>query len=84
MRFELVTNRPIEPALLKAIEGLAAQSALKGDAKAQAKQVADACKLTGKDLAIAVDLGTGGTHTATVWTCDLSKMYVQINAEYRT
>lgn len=51
LRFELVTNRPIEPALLKAIEGLATQSALKDDAKAQAKQVADACKLTGKDLA---------------------------------
>lgn len=51
LRFELVTNRPIEPALLEAIEGLAAQSPLKGDAKTQAKQVADACKLTGKDLA---------------------------------
>lgn len=51
LRFELVTNRPIEPALLRAIEGLAAQSPLKGDANAQAKQVADACKLTGKDLA---------------------------------
>ncbi len=43
-----------------------------------------AAYLQGTDLAIEVDLGTGGTHTATVWTCDLSKMYVQINAEYRT
>ncbi|MBD8524435.1 NACHT domain-containing protein [Pseudomarimonas arenosa] len=51
LRFELVTNRPIEPALLEAIEGLAAQGPLKSDAKTQAKQVADACKLTGKDLA---------------------------------
>lgn len=51
LRFELVTNRPIEPALLMAIEGLATQSTLKGNAKAQAKQVADACKLMGKDLA---------------------------------
>ncbi len=40
--------------------------------------------LKGTDLAIEVDLGAGGPHTATVWTCDLSKMYVQINAEYRT
>ena len=40
--------------------------------------------LQGTDLAIEVDLGTGGAHSATVWTCDLSKMYVQINAEYRT
>jgi len=40
--------------------------------------------LMGKDLAIEVNLGTGGTHTATVWTCDLSAEYVKINAEYRT
>lgn len=51
LRFELVTNRPIEPSLLKAIEGLAAQSALIGDAKVQATQVTEACKLKGKDLA---------------------------------
>ncbi len=43
-----------------------------------------AAYLQGTDLAIEVDLGTGGSDTATVWTCDLSKMYVQINAEYRT
>jgi glutamate N-acetyltransferase / amino-acid N-acetyltransferase len=40
--------------------------------------------LTGKDLAIEVNLGTGGSHSATVWTCDLSAEYVKINAEYRT
>ena len=40
--------------------------------------------LMGKDLAIEVNLGTGGPHTATVWTCDLSAEYVKINAEYRT
>lgn len=40
--------------------------------------------LTGNDLAIEVNLGTGGSHTATVWTCDLSAEYVKINAEYRT
>lgn len=51
LRFELVTNRPIESALTEAIEGLAARSPLKGEAKVQAKQVAAACKLTGKDLA---------------------------------
>ncbi len=47
-----------------------------------APQAAD--YLTGTDLAIAVNLGTGGSHTATVWTCDLSAEYVKINAEYRT
>ena len=40
--------------------------------------------LTGRDLAITVDLGAGGSHRATVWTCDLSAEYVKINAEYRT
>ncbi|HEX8031470.1 MAG TPA: bifunctional glutamate N-acetyltransferase/amino-acid acetyltransferase ArgJ [Vicinamibacterales bacterium] len=40
--------------------------------------------LNGKDIAIEVNLGTGGSHTATVWTCDLSAEYVKINAEYRT
>lgn len=43
-----------------------------------------AAYLGGTDLDIEVDLGVGGPHRATVWTCDLSKMYVQINAEYRT
>lgn len=43
-----------------------------------------AAYLQGTDLDIEVDLGTGGAFAATVWTCDLSKMYVQINAEYRT
>jgi N-acetylglutamate synthase/N-acetylornithine aminotransferase len=31
-----------------------------------------------------VDLGTGGTGSARMWTCDLSADYVKINAEYRT
>lgn len=51
LRFELVTNRPIEPALLEAIDGLATQIPLNGEAKTQAKQVATASRLTGKDLA---------------------------------
>ena len=47
-----------------------------------ASQAAD--YLTGKNIEIVVDLGVGGSHTATVWTCDLSAEYVKINAEYRT
>ena len=35
-------------------------------------------------MTIAVDLGTGGAHEATMWTCDFSAEYVRINAEYRT
>ena len=48
----------------------------------RAPQAAD--YLRGKDLKIEVDLGTRGTYSATVWTCDLSAEYVKINAEYRT
>ncbi len=47
-----------------------------------APQAAD--YLTGKNLEIEVGLGAGGSHSATVWTCDLSAEYVKINAEYRT
>jgi len=35
-------------------------------------------------MVITVDLGTGGTDEATMWTCDFSEEYVTINAEYRT
>jgi glutamate N-acetyltransferase/amino-acid N-acetyltransferase len=43
-----------------------------------------AAYLAGSDLEIEVDLGAGGAHRATVWTCDLSAEYVAINADYRT
>jgi glutamate N-acetyltransferase/amino-acid N-acetyltransferase len=36
-----------------------------------------------KEIAIAVDLGSGSA-LSTVYTCDLSAEYVRINAEYRT
>jgi len=39
--------------------------------------------LTGRDIAVTVDLGAGQA-ASTVWTCDLSAEYVRINAEYRT
>jgi glutamate N-acetyltransferase/amino-acid N-acetyltransferase len=40
--------------------------------------------LAGAEIEIQVDMGTGGAHDATVWTCDLSAEYVRINGEYRT
>ena len=40
--------------------------------------------LRAPDVTVTVDLGTGGRHTATMWTCDFSAEYVRINAEYRT
>ena len=38
----------------------------------------------GTEVNVTVDLGTGGAHDATMWTCDLSAEYVRINADYRT
>ncbi|MEJ2000615.1 MAG: bifunctional ornithine acetyltransferase/N-acetylglutamate synthase, partial [Maritimibacter sp.] len=35
------------------------------------------------DLVISVDLGLG-TGTSTIWTCDLTHAYIQINADYRS
>jgi glutamate N-acetyltransferase/amino-acid N-acetyltransferase len=43
-----------------------------------------AAHLSGKDIDIDIDLGTGGSEQATIWTCDLSAEYVKINADYRT
>jgi len=37
-----------------------------------------------QEVTIEVDLGTGGSHDAIMWTCDLSAEYVRINADYRT
>ena len=38
--------------------------------------------LSGPDIDVLVDLGTGGEGTATVWTTDLSHDYVHINSAY--
>ncbi len=40
--------------------------------------------LRAAELTVSVDLGAGGSHAATMWTCDFSAEYVRINAEYRT
>jgi glutamate N-acetyltransferase / amino-acid N-acetyltransferase len=49
------------------------------------ERAADAAEvLQAKNITVAVDLGTGGPHDATMWTCDFSAEYVRINAEYRT
>ena len=39
--------------------------------------------MKGQELVIAVDLGLGNG-TATVWTCDLTHRYIEINADYRS
>ena len=40
--------------------------------------------LRGTDITLEVDLGTGGTGEALMWSCDLTADYVRINADYRT
>jgi glutamate N-acetyltransferase/amino-acid N-acetyltransferase len=40
--------------------------------------------MEGPEIDVTVDLGTGGTGRATMWTCDFSAEYVHINADYRT
>ena len=40
-----------------------------------------AAAMGGKEVVVRLDLGLG-TAAATVWTCDLSKAYIDINAEY--
>ena len=40
--------------------------------------------LSGTDIQVEVDLGTGGPGRSHMWTCDLSADYVRINADYRT
>jgi len=46
-------------------------------------EAAAAAYMKGDELVIAVDLGLG-TGTATVWTCDLTHRYIEINADYRS
>ncbi|MDB5429913.1 MAG: argJ, partial [Caulobacter sp.] len=36
-----------------------------------------------KELLVTVDVGVG-RGSATVWTCDLTKRYVEINGDYRS
>jgi len=36
-----------------------------------------------QDIPVRVEIGLGNGH-ATVWTCDLTKEYVEINGDYRS
>jgi glutamate N-acetyltransferase/amino-acid N-acetyltransferase len=42
-----------------------------------------AAHMKGENIRIGVDLGLGEGH-ATVWTCDLTHGYIEINADYRS
>jgi glutamate N-acetyltransferase / amino-acid N-acetyltransferase len=47
------------------------------------REVQGAAYMKGTELVIGVDLGLGNGE-AKVWTCDLTKRYIEINADYRS
>ncbi len=55
----------------------------KGEAVANYDEAPVAAHMKGLDVAIGVDVGIGVGH-ATVWTCDLTHGYIDINADYRS
>ena len=40
-------------------------------------------KMKSKNVEIDINIGTG-KESATIWTCDLTKEYIKINADYRS
>ncbi|MEO0999092.1 MAG: bifunctional ornithine acetyltransferase/N-acetylglutamate synthase, partial [Pseudomonadota bacterium] len=46
-------------------------------------EAAAAAYMAADEIALTVDLGVGPGR-ATIWTCDLTKRYVEINADYRS
>ena len=47
------------------------------------KEEVVAKKMKSKNIEIDINLGTG-KESATIWTCDLTKEYIKINADYRS
>jgi glutamate N-acetyltransferase / amino-acid N-acetyltransferase len=47
------------------------------------REAAGAAYMKNEELTIGVDLGLGNG-AATIWTCDLTKRYIEINADYRS
>ena len=46
-------------------------------------EAATSAYMRGQDIDIRVEIGLGAGR-ATVWTCDLTKLYVEINGDYRS
>ena len=55
----------------------------RGGVAASYSEASVAEHMRGRDIRIAVDLGAGRAG-ATVWTCDLTRDYIAINADYRS
>jgi glutamate N-acetyltransferase / amino-acid N-acetyltransferase len=54
-----------------------------GERAADYSEEAASAYMTRQELEIGVDLGVG-TGRATIWTCDLTHGYIEINADYRS
>jgi glutamate N-acetyltransferase/amino-acid N-acetyltransferase len=54
-----------------------------GEVAPSYREAQGAAYMKGEEIAITVDVGVGHD-AATVWTCDLTKDYVAINADYRS
>jgi glutamate N-acetyltransferase/amino-acid N-acetyltransferase len=57
--------------------------AVDGERDAGYSEAAASAVMKQQDIPVRVDLGLG-QGTATVWTCDLTKEYVEINGDYRS
>jgi glutamate N-acetyltransferase/amino-acid N-acetyltransferase len=57
--------------------------AVDGERDAGYSEAAASAVMKQQDIPVRVDLGLGNG-TATVWTCDLTKEYVEINGDYRS
>lgn len=55
----------------------------KGSLVANYKEELVANKMKDKNIVIDIDMGIG-KENSTVWTCDLTKEYININADYRS
>ena len=59
------------------------QVARDGEVAPGYREAQGAAYMKGEEIAITVDVGVGDA-AATVWTCDLTKDYIAINADYRS
>ncbi len=84
-RIVMAVGKAGEPAdrdrMTVAVGGIAI--AANGQAVADYDEAPVAAHMKGDEIEIAVDVGVGDG-TATVWTCDLTHGYIEINADYRS
>ncbi|MBS7697278.1 MULTISPECIES: bifunctional glutamate N-acetyltransferase/amino-acid acetyltransferase ArgJ [unclassified Chelatococcus] len=57
--------------------------AVDGERDGAYDEAATSAYMRGEDICITADIGLG-SGSATVWTCDLTKAYVEINGDYRS